>query len=164
MMRKLVREIAKKHGLTHSQTFDVLVDFLESLIETDKIATQDLIDYFEEEVVEAAKAGEFPNEPKFLVQPCLDFGSTATVAPPPPKPKITYDRLDADTKEVIRYLLSECVRVETPVKIKFLGSTKAVVALMSGNYGKPQVAVVYRNGGMLLYNTVNFDNPFATVE
>lgn len=158
MMHKLVREVARKHGLTHSRTFDMLVDFLESLIETEKIVMQDLIDYFEEEVVELAKNGEFEKP----VQQSFGFTSgnhTAIVS----KPKIGYDPLDADTKEIVKYLLSERVRVETPVNIKFIGK-KAIVSLMSGNYVKPQVAVVYRNGGMLLYNTVNFDNSFATTE
>ena len=164
MMRKLVREVAKKHGLTHSQTFDMLVDFLESLIETDKIATQDLIDYFEEEIVEAAKAGEW-DEPKvkFLVQPCLDFGSTVAVAPPAPL-KVETERLDADTKEVVKFLLGKQVRVDTPVDVKFIGDKKAVVALMSVGYFKRQVAVVTRVGGKLVATLVNFDNPVATVE
>ena len=159
MMHKLVREVARRHGLTHAKTFDMLVDFLESLIETDKIVTQDLIDYFELEIVEAAKSGEWDAPP--TSQKVFEFTASPAVALK--KPKVEYDPLDADTKAIVKYLLEERVRVDAPVNIKFVGR-KAVVSLVSSNYGKPQVAVVYRNGGMLLYNTVNFDNPFATTE
>jgi hypothetical protein len=136
----------------------MLVDFLESLIETDKIVTQDLIDYFEEEIVEAAKSGEW-DAPK--TQQSFDFAASSAVALK--KPKFEYDPLDADTKAIVKYLLEERVRVDTPVDCKFIGR-KAVVAIMQPGAFKRQVAVVYRNGGMLLYNTVNFDNPFATTE
>lgn len=154
MMHKLVREVARKHGLTHARTFDMLVDFLESLIEQDKIVTQDLIDYFEEEVVELAKSGE-------EVQQSFGFTSgnhTAVMAKP-----VVSEPLDADTKVVVKLLLEAGIRVDAPVKIKFVGN-KAVVSLVSNNYGKPQVAVVKRVNGKLSYNTVNFDHPHATME
>lgn len=159
-MHKLVREVAKKHGLTHAKTLDMLVDFFESLLEEGKIVTQDLVDYFEAEMVEAAKAGEF-DAPKseFLVQPCLDF-------PPPlpsPSPVVT-ERLDADTREIVKFLLDNNVRVNTPVQCKFIGDKKAVVELVNGNYFRSQVAVVRRYNGRLLYTTVNFDSPLATIE
>lgn len=155
MMHKLVREVARKHGLTHSRTFDMLVDFLESLIEQEKIVTQDLIDYFEEEVVELAKSGE-------EVQQSFSFTSapnhTAIMAKP-----VVSEPLDADTKVVVKFLLEAGIRVDAPVKIKFVGN-KAVVSLVSNNYGKQQVAVVKRVNGKLSYSTVNFDHPHATME
>ena len=160
MMHKLVREVAKKHGLTYAKTFDMLVDFFDSLLEEGKIVTQDLVDYFEAEVVEAAGAGEFVAlKSEFLVQPCIDF----PLPLPSPSP-IVIDRLDADIKEIVKFLLDNHVRVNTPVQCKFIGDKKAVVELMNSNYFKSQVAVVRRCNGMLLYTTVNFDSPLVTVE
>jgi len=159
MMRKLVREVARKHGLTHAKTFDMLVDFLESLIETDKIVTQDLIDYFEEEIVEAAKSGEFDIPISQGVLPPVRLPVLPPVLPP-----AQYDVLSADTKEIIKFLLENQIRVDSPVDIKFIGDKKAVIALVSSGYWKAQVALVRRLHGKLVYITVNRDSPLATVE
>jgi (2Fe-2S) ferredoxin len=139
----------------------VLVDFLESLIETGKIVTQDLIDYFEEEMVEAAKAGESQNETKFSAQRSLGSVTQPTVSLS--TPKIVYDPLDAaDTRSIVKFLLESGVRVDSPVNIKFVGN-KAIVSIVSLMYTS-QVAVVTRTGDRLDYKTVNCNSPFATVE
>ncbi len=148
MMHKLVREIAKKHNLTHGRTLEMLVDFFETLVEQDKIVTQDLVDYFESEVLEAVKAGEFvtPVTPKSIKEVIEE----------------SLERLDADTKEIVKFLLESYVRVKTPVDIKFIGDKKAVVGVYTNGYRGPQVAVVTKVNGMLLHAVVNASDPFAT--
>lgn len=152
MLHKLVREIARKHNLTHGKTMEMLIDFFQTLVEDERLITQELVDYFESEIVAAKEAGEFNQTEVNQI-----FGSK-------PIESIETDRLDADTKEIVKFLLEKGVRVNTPVDIKFIGDKKAVVKLMCPGAFKRQVAVVTRIHDMLIYNTVNFDNTFATVE
>ncbi len=130
MIRKLLNEYAKLHSLPTNAVNDIMVDFLEMLLKEEKILMVDLEDYL---------ANVFKDEKP--VEKPVEKLADVTV------------RLDADTKEIVRFLFDNNVVPARPISITFdvrAGIEHATVDLDEGR-AIPRVAVVRRTNGKLIF-------------